>query len=598
MRSTNSSTPTGSRKSTPAKAENALLRLMTYLAPHKGKVALITLLIVIVNLTALLKPWFIKVITDDYLVAGRLINDRGMPIWNLSLIYIILMLIGMAAFYLQVVLITKVGQLIARTLREKIFSTIQLLPLSYLDKHGSGGLITRTTNDVEAVSELFTDVLVSLVKDMVLLIGIVIAMTGMNPQLSLYAFIVVPPMMALVFFIRKKIHDNWIVLKAITSRLNGFIAENISGMKIVQLFNGQKEKFAEFTRLNDDFFTRSLLQMKMHSLSGPSANVFESVATAIILVVGMRMLNNGEVQIGDVIGLTLYIRQFFVPVADLADSFTSIESAVVSAQRIFEITDLEDTREDLDEGTAMPEIRGEIEFRNVWFAYDEEDWILKDVSFHVKPGDTFAIIGETGSGKTTIISLLSRFYEIQKGQILIDGVDITTIRKRDLRTRIAVVLQDVFLFSGTIEENIALNDTVSDDLMQEALEKAQTGPMLESFSRGLDEPVMERGATFSMGQRQLLSFARALAHDPSIFVLDEATANIDTRTEVLIQKAIEEISRERTTIIIAHRLSTIRNADTILVLSDGEIIEQGNHEKLMEEDSTYRSMVEKGGSAA
>lgn len=598
MRSTNSSTPTGSRKSTPAKAENALLRLMTYLAPHKGKVALITLLILIVNLTALLKPWFIKVITDDYLVAGRLINDRGMPIWNLSLIYIILMLIGMAAFYLQVVLITKVGQLIARTLREKIFSTIQLLPLSYLDKHGSGGLITRTTNDVEAVSELFTDVLVSLVKDMVLLIGIVIAMTGMNPQLSLYAFIVVPPMMALVFFIRKKIHDNWIVLKAITSRLNGFIAENISGMKIVQLFNGQKEKFAEFTRLNDDFFTRSLLQMKMHSLSGPSANVFESVATAIILVVGMRMLNNGEVQIGDVIGLTLYIRQFFVPVADLADSFTSIESAVVSAQRIFEITDLEDTREDLDEGTAMPEIRGEIEFRNVWFAYDEEDWILKDVSFHVKPGDTFAIIGETGSGKTTIISLLSRFYEIQKGQILIDGVDITTIRKRDLRTRIAVVLQDVFLFSGTIEENIALNDTVSDDLMQEALEKAQTGPMLESFSRGLDEPVMERGATFSMGQRQLLSFARALAHDPSIFVLDEATANIDTRTEVLIQKAIEEISRERTTIIIAHRLSTIRNADTILVLSDGEIIEQGNHEKLMEEDSTYRSMVEKGGSAA
>lgn len=396
MRSTNSSTPTGSRKSTPAKAENALLRLMTYLAPHKGKVALITLLILIVNLTALLKPWFIKVITDDYLVAGRLINDRGMPIWNLSLIYIILMLIGMAAFYLQVVLITKVGQLIARTLREKIFSTIQLLPLSYLDKHGSGGLITRTTNDVEAVSELFTDVLVSLVKDMVLLIGIVIAMTGMNPQLSLYAFIVVPPMMALVFFIRKKIHDNWIVLKAITSRLNGFIAENISGMKIVQLFNGQKEKFAEFTRLNDDFFTRSLLQMKMHSLSGPSANVFESVATAIILVVGMRMLNNGEVQIGDVIGLTLYIRQFFVPVADLADSFTSIESAVVSAQRIFEITDLEDTREDLDEGTAMPEIRGEIEFRNVWFAYDEEDWILKDVSFHVKPGDTFAIIGETG----------------------------------------------------------------------------------------------------------------------------------------------------------------------------------------------------------
>ena len=374
MISTGSSTPTGSTtKNTPVK-ENPMLRLLTYLRPHRGKVVLISLLILIVNLTALLNPWFIKVITADYLLAGRLVSEGGLPIWGLSLLYVALMFIGMAAFYFQVVLITKVGQLIARTLRETVFSTIQLLPLSYLDKHGSGGLITRTTNDVEAVSELFTDVLVSLVKDMVLLVGIIIAMTRMNLQLSLYAFLVVPPMMALVFFIRKKIHDNWIVLKGITSRLNGFIAENISGMKIVQLFNGQKEKFRAFTELNEDFFNRSLLQMKMHSLSGPSANVFESVATAIILVIGMRMLNNGEVQMGDVIALTLYIRQFFVPVADLADSFTSIESAVVSAQRIFEITDLTDIVEELDEGKAMPEIRGEIEFRNVWFAYNEDDW--------------------------------------------------------------------------------------------------------------------------------------------------------------------------------------------------------------------------------
>ena len=577
---------------------SSFIRLLGYLKPHKFQAFLISVLILIVNLTDLLKPWFIKIVTDDYLVAGRLTNANGLPLWTLSLIFVALVLFGMAAFYFQVILITKVGQKVARTLRETVFKTIQLFPLSYLDKTSAGRLITRTTNDVEAVSELFTDILVSLMKDIILLIGVVAAMLSMNVRLTLYAFIVMPPMMFLVFYIRKKIHDNWIELKAITSRLNGFIAENISGMKIVQLFNGQANKFKGFTQLNDAYFDHSLIQMKMHSLSGPSANVFETLATAIILAAGMNFMNRGEVMIGDVIGLSLYIRQFFAPVADLAESFTSIESALVSASRIHEITDRKEILEDLDEGVAMPEIKGDIEFRNVWFAYDEEDWVLKDVSFHVMPGRTFAIIGETGSGKTTIISLLSRFYEIQRGQILIDGVDIKTIWKRDLRRQVAVVLQDVFLFSGTIRENITLNDQIPEELITEAVEKSHAKAVIDHFAGGLEEPVMERGATFSMGQRQLLSFARALAHDPAIFVLDEATANIDTKTELLIQEAIEDISKERTTIIIAHRLSTIRNADTILVLSHGEVAERGNHEELMAGPTLYRSMVEKGSSAA
>ncbi len=577
---------------------SSFIRLLGYLKPHKFQAFLISVLILIVNLTDLLKPWFIKIVTDDYLVAGRLTNANGLPLWTLSLIFVALVLFGMAAFYFQVILITKVGQKVARTLRETVFKTIQLFPLSYLDKTSAGRLITRTTNDVEAVSELFTDILVSLMKDIILLIGVVAAMLSMNVRLTLYAFTVMPPMMFLVFYIRKKIHDNWIELKAITSRLNGFIAENISGMKIVQLFNGQANKFKGFTQLNDAYFDHSLIQMKMHSLSGPSANVFETLATAIILAAGMNFMNRGEVMIGDVIGLSLYIRQFFAPVADLAESFTSIESALVSASRIHEITDRKEILEDLDEGVAMPEIKGDIEFRNVWFAYDEEDWVLKDVSFHVMPGRTFAIIGETGSGKTTIISLLSRFYEIQRGQILIDGVDIKTIRKRDLRRQVAVVLQDVFLFSGTIRENITLNDQIPEELITEAVEKSHAKAVIDHFAGGLEEPVMERGATFSMGQRQLLSFARALAHDPAIFVLDEATANIDTKTELLIQEAIEDISKERTTIIIAHRLSTIRNADTILVLSHGEVAERGNHEELMAGPTLYRSMVEKGSSAA
>lgn len=600
MKSTNPSTPTASATMTNLQdsPRSSFIRLLGYLKPHKFQAFLISVLILIVNLTDLLKPWFIKIVTDDYLVAGRLTNANGLPLWTLSLIFVALVLFGMAAFYFQVILITKVGQKVARTLRETVFKTIQLFPLSYLDKTSAGRLITRTTNDVEAVSELFTDILVSLMKDIILLIGVVAAMLSMNVRLTLYAFIVMPPMMFLVFYIRKKIHDNWIELKAITSRLNGFIAENISGMKIVQLFNGQANKFKGFTQLNDAYFDHSLIQMKMHSLSGPSANVFETLATAIILAAGMNFMNRGEVMIGDVIGLSLYIRQFFAPVADLAESFTSIESALVSASRIHEITDRKEILEDLDEGVAMPEIKGDIEFRNVWFAYDEEDWVLKDVSFHVMPGRTFAIIGETGSGKTTIISLLSRFYEIQRGQILIDGVDIKTIRKRDLRRQVAVVLQDVFLFSGTIRENITLNDQIPEELITEAVEKSHAKAVIDHFAGGLEEPVMERGATFSMGQRQLLSFARALAHDPAIFVLDEATANIDTKTELLIQEAIEDISKERTTIIIAHRLSTIRNADTILVLSHGEVAERGNHEELMAGPTLYRSMVEKGSSAA
>lgn len=600
MTSTTPNTKTDSAKtknSTP-KESGSFIRLVGYLKPHIGKSLLIALLILITNLTVLLKPWFIKIITDEYLVAKQLVNSRGIPLWGVALIYVVIMFLGMLAFYFQVVLITKVGQLVAKELREKVFKTIQLFPLSFLDKTSAGRLITRTTNDVEAVSQLFTDILVSLLKDVILLVGIIFAMFSMNIKLTLWSFVVLPPMILLIFYIRNKIHENWIELKAITSRLNSFIAENISGMKIVQLFNGKKEKFEGFTKLNNQYFEKALIQLRMHSLSWPSANVFESAATAVVLIMGMRMLTQGQVNIGDVIGLTFYVRQFFGPVADLAESFTQIESALVSAQRIFEITDQRDIIEDLDKGQALPNMKGDIEFRNVWFAYDDENWVLKDVSFHVKPGETFALIGETGSGKTTIISLLSGFYDIQKGDIFIDGINIRDIKKRDLRSQVSVVLQDVFMFSGTIRENITLNDDIDEATILEAVERSHSKSMIDGFSKELDEPVMERGATLSMGQRQLLSFARALAHDPAIFVLDEATANIDTKTEILIQQAIEDISKDRTTIIIAHRLSTIRNSDLILVLSDGEIIEQGNHDELMARPSTYRSMIEEGSSVA
>lgn len=593
MKSSNHSTKIEYQKSN----ESPFLRLLSYLGPYKKQILVIALAVIIVNLSALIKPYFIKVVID-YFVEPKTDRVNGFTIPMIALIYVVAMAVGMGFFYLQVNLITKVGQSIMSTLRDKLFTTIQNFSLSYLDKTTAGRLITRATNDVEAISELFTDILVNMVKDTILIIGIIIAMIRIDIKLTGFGLIIIPFMITLVYFVKRALHKNWIVLKTITSKMNGKIAENISGMKIVQLFNGQKEKFQEFDELNKSYFKKSVFQIRMHSFMGPSANVFESIAIALILYFGMKYLNNGEVLIGDITAMTFYIRQFFAPVADIAESFTSIESALVSAQRVFEIIDSTDSTEDIYEGVALKDVKGKIEFKNVWFSYDGENYVLKDVSFTINPGESIAIIGETGSGKTTIISLLSGFYKIQKGEILIDGINIDDIKKKDLRRNIAVVLQDVFLFSGNIRDNITLNDTISDEDINRAVDASYSRIMIDNFEKGIYEPVMERGATFSMGQRQLLSFARALAHDPAIFVLDEATANIDTKTEVLIQKAIEKASEDRTTIIIAHRLSTIRNVDNILVLDHGVIIESGNHEELMAKDSRYKQMIEKGSKIA
>lgn len=567
-------------------------RLLKLALPYKYKIILAAICVLLVNFAELLKPYILKVVIDDFLV-GKKTQSGFYSITSMGILYLVVVALGGFFSISEANLINKAAQLIVKKLRSSVFKTIQLLPLSYLDKVSSGRLITRATNDVEALSEMYTDVLLSLFQDIFLLIGIIYAMVSLNLKLSLVSLSVVPVMFFVVFLLKTTIKKNFAKMKALIGRINGFMAENISGMRLVQIFRAEKEKKKEFSELNNEYFNATLFQVWLNSFLKPASNVFQNLSIALILWYGMGKISNHTLQIGVLYAFTTYIKQFFDPISDLADNYTTIQSALVSADRIFELLDEKEILEKLHEGVPMKSMEGNIEFKNVWFSYNDKDWILKNISFTLRKGETAAFVGETGAGKTTIISLISGFYKVQKGEILIDGININDIKPEDLRRNVAVVLQDVFLFSGDIEKNITLNDDIEDYIVKNSLETSYASKFVEKMPGKLHEPVMERGTTFSAGQRQLLSFARALAHNPAVFVLDEATANIDTHTEKLIQKAIENVTKEKTTLVIAHRLSTIRNADKIIVLKHGEIIEMGNHDELMSKQGYYRTLVYK-----
>ncbi|MDD4461056.1 MAG: ABC transporter ATP-binding protein, partial [Eubacteriales bacterium] len=391
--------------------------------------------------------------------------------------------------------------------------------------------------------------------------------------------------------IRTKLRRNFIVMKQLIGQINGFFAENIAGMRLVQIFNREAAKHREFDQLNTDYCDKTLVQIRLNSLMRPLMEVINNLGIVLLIWFGLRGMTGGTLQIGVLYAFTAYIRRFFEPINDLAEKYSSIQSAAVSADRIFELLDKRDDLEDLQAGDPMPPLQGRVEFRNVWFAYEEEQWVLRDVSFVMNPGESAAIVGATGAGKSTIISLMLRFYDIQKGSILLDGRDIREFKIVELRRQVAIVLQDVFLFSGSIAENIRLGDEqIDDEQVAEALKLSYADEFINRLSKQMATHVTERGSTFSAGQRQLLSFARAIARRPSIFILDEATANIDTETEQLIQQSIAQVTARCTTIIIAHRLSTIRHSDQILVMADGRLVEIGDHDTLLRHNGRYAEL--------
>ena len=571
----------------PTRRTAGLSRLLPFLKPQLKNLVLCLLMVLLVNAAELIKPYILEIVIDRYLTAGR--PDSGWDaVWFFALSYLLCAALSSLLSVTEAVKVNRMGQSILMDIRRRVFTHIQHMSMATLDRFSSGRLVTRATNDVETLNELFSDVLVNLFKDIFMLIGIVAVMLWINWRLALAAFAVVPLIALITVLVRGRLRRNFVLLKSLTGRINGFFAENMSGMRLVQIFRKEKEKHDEFSALNTAYYHSARTQVRMNSLMRPLVEVVNQLGIAILIWYGCKQIGLGTLEIGVLYAFTNYIKQFFDPINDLAEKYTTISSAVVSTDRIFELLDDDAQLEDTVSGQDVPKVCGRVEFRHVWFAYTGENWVLKDLSFTVEPGQSFAFVGETGAGKSTIISLLSRFYAPQKGQILLDGRDISLLSLEQLRRHVAVVLQDVFLFSGSISENVRLgNREITDEQVDRALRLACARDFIDRLPQGMDTPVTERGSTFSAGQRQLLSFARAIAHDPAVFVLDEATASIDTETEQLIQRSVTSVSRGRTTLIIAHRLSTIRACDCICVLHDGRIVEQGNHARLLSLNGAY-----------
>ncbi|AIM12939.1 ABC transporter permease/ATP-binding protein [Bacillus anthracis] len=571
------------------KKQSDLRRLLSYMKPYKGLLALAFLFLVGATVTEMMGPFLIKQFLDEHLVPR---NFDQSALVTLFVVYIVAHLLKVLFTYLDLLYFQNIAFKIVQDMRVEVYEHVQKLSLSFFDRTPIGTLVSRITNDTEAIKDFYVSVLSTFVKNIVFLIGILVAMFLLNVKLALFSLVLIPIMFAIMVLYRRKSAAFYLEVRNQLSVLNAKLNESIQGMNIVQVFRQEKRMRKEFEEVNNKHYSAGRRTLKLDALLlRPATDLVHIVAIALVLgLFGIDALKS-PVEVGVLYAFVNYIHRFFQPVNEMMMKLSFFQQALVSSSRVFHLMDEKDLAP-VQKGDGNPQvINGDIEFKNVTFSYDGKRDVLKNVSFHVKQGQTVAFVGHTGSGKSTIMNLLMRFYNIKSGNIVIDGVDLEKFEEQEIRKKIGLVLQDAFLFAGNVKQNIRMyNEEITDEEVKEAAQFVQANTFIEKLPEQYETEVVERGAAFSSGQRQLIAFARTIATNPKVLVLDEATANIDTETEDAIQTALQQMRKGRTTIAIAHRLSTIQDADQIFVMHDGEIVERGTHQELLSEQGLYYNM--------
>jgi len=558
-------------------------RLLRYIRPYRGAAVLAFFYIIAGSALSVLPPWLTKLAIDRYISTANLAGLN-----EIALLYVLSLLGTFAFSYGQTWVLNLMGQRIMYDLRKEIFDQLQKLDVAFFDKNPVGRLMTRVTTDVDALNELFTAGVISVFGDIFTLAGIIVILFSLNYQLALAIFSVIPLLFLVSILFKIKVRESYRRVRTAIARINSFLQENITGTAVVQSFAQEKRQYLRFAEINREHLDANLQSIFYYALFYPLLELVGALAVALVVWYGGLKVFSGSLTLGALVAFVQYSDRFFRPISDLSEKYTILQSAMASSERIFKLLDTPPAIASPREPIAASVDSGSIAFRNVTFSYQPGEPVLKDVSFEVEPGEKLALVGATGAGKTTIISLLSRFYEVQQGQILVDGIDVKDYALQGLRRSIGVVLQDLFLFSGSVAENIRLgNHKITDEEVEKAAETVHAAGFIRRLTRQYRTEIGERGSSLSVGQKQLLAFARALAYDPKILVLDEATSSIDTETELLIRDALEKLLAGRTCIIIAHRLSTIQKADRILVLHRGRVREMGTHQELLKQKGLY-----------
>ncbi|MCB0569316.1 MAG: ABC transporter ATP-binding protein [Phaeodactylibacter sp.] len=564
-------------------------RVLGLAKPYRGVFALAVLLTVVLAPLATLRPWLVQDIVDNYIFVS---DTHGLT--RMALILCGVLIVEASLRYVFIYATSWLGQAVIRDLRVRVFKHIVRLRLSYFDRTPIGTSTTRTINDIEAINTVFSQGSITIIADLIMLLTVLGVMFYTSWKLTLICLATMPFLIIASYIFKEKVKVSFQRVRTEIARMNAFLQERITGMRIVQIFNAEQQEMGKFGKINREYTQANLDSILYYAVFFPVVEIIAAASLGLMVWWGAQdALRAGGVTLGALVAFPIYLDMLFRPIRTVANNFNTLQMGLVASERVFGVIDKADHIE--NNGTVQPEkLIGEVAFKNAWFAYNAKEYVLKDISFHIRPGQTLALVGSTGSGKTTIINILNRFYDIDKGSILIDGKNIREYELEALRRRIGIVLQDVFLFSGSVLDNITLRDPrFSREEVVEAARLIGAHEFIERLPGGYDYQVMERGATLSMGQRQLISFVRALIFDPDILILDEATSSIDPETESVIQYAIEKLIAKRTSIIIAHRLSTIRHADNIMVLSKGEVQEFGSHEELLRiEDGHYRHLYE------